>query len=397
MTGATRRSVLGMLGAAPLAGSVLAAAPATRAAAAAAPATRAAAAADPPADPALARELDRLVAERAAQDLFSGTVLLAHRGRPVLLSSYGMANRERSLPNGPDTVFSLASVTKCFAGLAVAQLVQAGKMAFHDTVDSHLDGFPDDANAATVHQLLTHTSGIGRPALSTGIPTVPHWSSFAEAMHDTLAIVRDTPLQFLPGSGYAYSNDGYWVLGAIIAQVSGEPYDEYVRRHIFAPAGMTRSGFYGLPEVLANDAIARPYWTQRSGGRIDFTQTGLAVYTTGPAGGAYAPAADMLAFARALRSGRLLEPAFTDLTTGGKVPRPPEDLSSRSHSVAYGYDDDIVAATRIFGHSGGGSLGAATRLDIVPDKDWVLIVLSNYDTTIAPIVNLARRLFTGSA
>ena len=105
----------------------------------------------------------------------------------------------------------------------------------------------------------------------------------------------------------------------------------------------------------------------------------------------HASAPDLLSFAHALRSGRLLEPTFIELTTVGKLPRPPEGLPSRSHCY-----DDIVAATRIYGHSGDGP-GTATRLDIAPDKDWTRIILSNYDTPIAPIVSLARQLITPAA
>ncbi|NKE61179.1 beta-lactamase family protein, partial [Lentzea sp. PSKA42] len=336
---------------------------------------------------------DRFVAEQAAQDKFSGTVLVAHRGRPVLIRAHGMASKEHGTPNRPDTVFWLASITKCFTAIALSQLVQQGKIAFHDTLGTHLAGFPAEiANTVTLHHLLTHTSGIGRPAVGNGSPPGLGWNSFDEAMDGTLALVRQTPLRFAPGTRYEYSNDGFFVLGAIIARVSGQPYFDYVREHIFAPAGMSRTNFHSRPEVLANHAIARPYWTQPSG-RADFAASPYAPFTTGPAGGAYSTVTDLLAFARALTAGTLLNPAFTQLITSGKVALPPAQPPSQTQFYGYGHLEAVVNNQRIVGHSGGAP-GAATRLDIHPDRNWISIVLSNYDTTINPVVDLSRQLIT---
>ncbi|MCC8250403.1 serine hydrolase domain-containing protein [Saccharothrix luteola] len=337
---------------------------------------------------------DRFVAERAARDEFSGTVLLAHRGRPVLLRSHGLANRERRLPNGPDTVFCLASITKTFIAVAIAQLVQQGRMTFHDTLGAHLDGFPAEiADTVTVHHLLTHTSGIGRPALGVGPPQGLEWTSLDEVQDGTMAIIRRTPRQFAPGTRHTYSNDGFFVLGAIVARVSGQSVFDYVRRHVFRPAGMSRADFHGRPRVQTDDTIARPYWTLPSGARGDFITTPHAPFSYGPAGGAYATASDLLAFARALTADELLGPAFTGLVTGGKVALPPADPPGQAEFYGYGFRHTVTNGRRVIGHSGSGP-GAATRLDVHPDLGWVVIVVSNYDTSVNPIVGLARQLVT---
>ncbi|GAA3778120.1 serine hydrolase domain-containing protein [Plantactinospora mayteni] len=377
----SRRTVLGALGAASLAGTALVAAPGTAHAA-------------PPKDLRPGGAYDRLVAGRAAQDMFSGTVLIAHHGRPVLVCAHGMANKDQSIPNRPDTVFWLASITKTFTALAIAQLVQQGKLAFHDTLGAHLAGFPtEQASTVTVHQLLTHTSGVGRPAIGGGTPPGLDWNGFDEVMDGTLALIRQTPLQFTPGTRYAYSNDGFFVLGAIVAKVTGQSYFDYIRQHVFSPAGMTRTDFFSRAQVLANNAIARPYWTQRDGTRADFITSPYAPYTTGPAGGAYSTVTDLLAFARALTAGKLLDPAFVDVITSGKHALPPSQPPSQVEFYGYGYLNTILNNRRIVGHSGSGP-GAANRLDIYPDLNWVSIVLSNYDTTINPIIELERNLVT---
>ncbi|WP_204011320.1 serine hydrolase domain-containing protein, partial [Virgisporangium aurantiacum] len=377
--------------------SILAAAGAAAGAASVAPvALSGGAAATAPRKDLLAYE--RFVADRAARDLFSGTILVAHDGRPVLTRAYGLANRDRSIRNRPDTVFWLASITKTFIAVAVMRLVQQGRLRLDDPIGAHLDGFPADAAAATVHHLLTHTSGIGRPPIGPRDPAEEAWASFDEALAGTLAIVRRTPLQFPPGTRHVYSNDGFSVLAAIVATVTGRSYVDHVRENVFVPAGMTSTAFIGRPDVLANDRVARPYWTQPDGSRIDAATSPVMGYTAGPPGGAYSTAADLLAFVRALTStktGTLLAPCFVDVMTGGKVPTPlPVDLPAQAQFYGYGHVETILAGTRIVGHSGGGP-GVATRLDVFPRSGWTSVVLGNYDTTIAPIVAKARELLTG--
>jgi CubicO group peptidase (beta-lactamase class C family) len=393
----SRRSVLGLLAAAPLAGA--AAVPMAGEAAVARSAARARSAA-PPADLRPGGAYDRLLRQLAAEDKFSGTVLLASKGRPVLARSYGMANKDRSIPNGPDTLFNLASITKTFTAVAIAQLAQQGKVGFHETLRTYLDGFPAEvADTVTVHHLLTHTSGIGRPALGPGPPDGLDWQSFDEVMDGTLAIIRrQTRPHFTPGTQFEYSNDAFFVLGAIVARVSEQSYFDFVRRHIFRPAGMTRTDFYSRPRVLAASDIAHPYATQVDGTRFDFSASEFFPFTNGPAGGAYSTSSELLRFAQAISAGTLLRPAFAELITGGKVALPPEaappEPPSQTLFYGYGYLDAIVNSQRVLGHSGN-SAGVATRLDVFPDLGWASVILSNYDTTINPLVERERELITG--
>jgi CubicO group peptidase (beta-lactamase class C family) len=371
--------MLGLLGAAALTGGALVALPGIAQAA-------------PGASARSLSTFEQFVAEQAAQDRFSGTVLLAHHGGPALIRSYGMADKARSLLNLTDTVFWLASITKTFTATAVAQLMEQGKLTLLDTVGTYLHGFPPEiANAVTIHQLLTHTSGVGRPALGSG--RLPDWSSFGELMDGTLDLIRQTPLQFTPGSRWAYSNDGFFVLGAIIATVTGQSYFDYVREHVFRRAGMSATDFYSRTQVLADDRIARPYWTQPDGTRVDFAASPYAPFNAGPPGGAYSTVSDILAFARALGTGKLLNPAFAGLITGAKVAVPPTAQPSQAEFYGYGHEVCIFHNQLLHGHSGGGP-GASNRLDVAPDLDWVAVILSNYDTPITAIVDRERRLVT---
>ncbi|MEV0620039.1 serine hydrolase domain-containing protein [Nonomuraea sp. NPDC050404] len=388
---ASRRSVLGLLGAAPVA---IAAGPARAS-------TGAGERGGVPRDLRPGGEYDRFVAERAAADEFSGTVLLAHRGKTVLQRAHGMADKDKKLPNRTDTLFLIGSITKCFTATAVLQLLQRRKVALHEPLGTYLDGFPAEAAAATVHQLLTHTSGVGRSPIRNGPPGEEElsWDTVEEVWEGNLAIIRALPPQFTPGTQYRYSNDGYIVLGAIVAAVSGMTYYDYVREHVFKPAGMTRTAFYTRPEVLAADDMAHSYTIHRqTGERYDFTKSREFQFVGTPAGSAFSTAGELLKFVTALREdGKLLRRAFAELGTGAKTVVPPEEgqdpLLMCSH-YGYGFASHIFDFQRLFGHTGGG-FGISTSWNRYPDLDWVSVILGNYDRqSTKPVLALERRLIT---
>jgi CubicO group peptidase (beta-lactamase class C family) len=370
-----RRSLLGLLGVAPLASSVTS--------------RSGPAAGEPPEDLLPGGAFDRFIAKLAAEDQFSGTVLLAYQDRPTLARAYGMADKHLQIPNRVDTIFPLASDGKPFTGVAVTQLAAQGKIDFAASLGTYLDGFPSSiASTVTVHQLLTHTSGMDdymmTAAWQAGIKT---WNSAAEEFSGGLAIIRGAPLLFTPGTQFHYSNSGYFVLGAIVAQVSGLSYYDYVRRHVFAPAGMTHADYYTRPRRLTDPGIAHSYATQPSGQRVDVTADGPFIGT--PSGDACASAPDMIRFGRSLVTARLLNPAYTELMTGGKVPSPAGAFQG------YGILHGIVNNQQVLLH-GGGSPGESTNISIYPDLDWVAVILSNYDVDMRPVVQLQDKLITSA-
>jgi CubicO group peptidase (beta-lactamase class C family) len=336
------------------------------------------------------RAYDSYIAGRAAADTFSGTVLLAHKGRPVLAKAYGMADKQRSVPNRTDTSYNLASAAKPFTALAIVQLAQQGKLAFHEKLGTYLSGYPADvAGQVTIHQLLTHTSGLGPHPMEPGRITY----SRTEAWDYLTTSLRLATLDFTPGSSYAYSSSGLDALGEIVATVSGQPFWDYVHQHIFAPAGMTGSAYYTRTDWLARDDIAHPYMYQADGTRVDAVRNldAGAVLTGGSnaargfvgagGGGGFSTAPDLVRFALALQRGKLLEPAFTELYTSPKFampPRPGPVDPSRQSFQGYGLVTPIANHRRVIGH-GGGIGGGNTNWSIYLDMDWVGVVLCNYD------------------
>jgi len=349
-------------------------------------------------------QYERFVADQAAADQFSGNIMVARRGHPVLTRSYGMADKNRSLPNARDTIFDLESITKTFTAVACAKLVEQGRIDLHGKLGTYLDGFAADiANTVTVHQLLTHTSGVGvhgndfsntQEFFSERLT----WTSGQETMDGVMKIIRKQPLVFTPGTQNGYSNSGMFVVGAIVEQVSGQSYYDYVREHVFTPAGMTSSDFYTRPQVRSNPRIAHAYLPAPSGGYTDFTESDDFGFIGTPVNGAYSTVSDLLRYADALRRGMLLSPSFSTLFTGAKVALSPSDRPpdpSLHRFYGYGFRVKIVNTHGVFGHSGSGA-GTATNLNIYSDLDWVGVVLSNHGKPITSIVNLELQLVTGA-
>jgi CubicO group peptidase (beta-lactamase class C family) len=324
---------------------------------------------------------DQFLAQLAAQDHFSGTMLVAHGGRTVLARNFGMADKAKSIPNTTDTVYCLASVTKLFTAVAIAQLVQQGKLKYEGTLGSYVDGFPAAAaDNITIHQLLTHTSGMGDYHVIDGWATTSAgWNSAEQVLSQTMDFIRKAPLGFTPGTGHAYSNSAYTVLGAIVQQVSGQSYYDYMRQHVFAPAGMAASGFFTRPQWQSDRRFARPYATQPSGQRTDVVDQELFIGL--PDGNAFATAPDMVRFTRALLDGTLLEPAYIDLVVGAKFPAATlpakPGLPAKAMYEAYGPAATLRNGVWAVGHNGG-SAGMSTLVEWYP-SDWVAVKLSNYD------------------
>ncbi|HYH97660.1 serine hydrolase domain-containing protein [Hyalangium sp.] len=327
-------------------------------------------------DEEVAKAVQAYVEKLAAADAFSGTVLIAHGDKAVYQGAFGLASRAFQVPNRLDTKFNLGSMNKMFTAVAIAQLVEAGKLSFEDKVGKILPNYPNKAVAekVTLHQLLTHTSGLGN-----FFNKKYHEAdkSRLREIKDFLPLFVDEPLAFEPGARWGYSNSAFIVLGAIIEKASGQNYFDYVREHIYKPAGMTSSDAYEIDRDPPNLAVG--YTTEGPGGqegpKRDWNNLFLHVVKGGPAGGGFSTVEDLWRFSQALQDHKLLSAPSTQLVTTGKVQPNPE---SADEKYAYGFFDEQVQGTRIVGH-GGGFPGINSQLDMYLGKGYTVVVMSNYD------------------
>ncbi len=169
---------------------------------------------------------------------FSGALLVAKDGKIVLNKGYGMAIRSENMPNTSETVFSTGSITKQFTAAGIMKLEMMGKLNTEDPITKYFDDVPEDKKGITLHHLLTHTSGV-IDALGSDYVIAPR--------DETARKTLDAPLRFKPGEEFGYSNAGYSLLAAVIEKVSGQSYEEFMNKNIFAPTEMKFTG-YRMPE-----------------------------------------------------------------------------------------------------------------------------------------------------
>jgi CubicO group peptidase (beta-lactamase class C family) len=232
----------------------------------------------------------------ARNEDFSGVVLIAKDGNPILQAAYGYANLADHIPNHIDTRFNMASMGKMFTAVAVMQLVQQGKIALTEEVGRYLPDFPNEAvrTQVTVEQLLTHTSGMGNFWEQLDEKAKDHYRSVS----DYIPLFAHEKLLFEPGKGFAYSNNGFTVLGLIIEAVSGKSYFDYVKENIYLPCGMADTDAFALDEPVSRMAIGYSRSQDRPGQLV--SNLFVTTFKGGPAGGSYTTAPDLLRFADAL-------------------------------------------------------------------------------------------------
>lgn len=312
---------------------------------------------------ALRAELDK----NAAAGRFAGSVLVAKNGKQIFTGAYGLADREKKIPNKLDTRFRIGSMNKMFTAAAVLQLAQAGKIQLSDPIGKHLTDYPnkDVASKVTIHHLLTHTGG-------TGDFFGPEFDAHRlelRTLQDYVKLYGKRGPKFEPGSRWEYSNYGFLLLGVVIEKVTGESYYDYVREHVYQPAGMTSSGSLAEDEAVPERSVG---YTKFGGSETWRPNTDTLPYRGTSAGGGYSTVEDLLRFANAIEGHKLLDAHYTELLTTGKVDTP------NGEKYAYGFMDRKVGGVRCFGH-GGGAPGMNGDLQIYPESGYTIAVLSNMD------------------
>ena len=289
--------------------------------------------------------------------------------------SLGYANRSEQIQNEVKTRFGIASGCKLFTAIAICQLVEQGRLSFSTSLESFqtLD-LPYISSQVTVHQLLTHTSGIPDyfdesvsddfEALWRNVPMYR-----LRQLRDFLPFFQQKAMRDEPGSRFSYNNAGYILLGLIVEEVTGQPFTDYVEQSIFQPAGMSDSGYFSLDALPANTALG---YIDHKDGTWRTNQYAIPI-KGGADGGAFVTVQDMTRFWQALLSHQLLDASST-----ARLLTPHVTVNDRGGSYGYGLWIQHHATGDIFKyHVMGYDPGVSFHSGYYPETDIISVVCAN--------------------
>lgn len=315
------------------------------------------------------KEITDLINLYAEYGQFNGSVLVAKNGEVIYKDGFGMANFEWDIPNKPDTKHRLGSVTKQFTAMLILQLVEEGKLELHVPITKYLKDYPkENGNKITVHNLLTHTSGI------------PNYTSFPNFFKDEsrkpytpeefIPVFSGLPLEFTPGERFAYSNSGYFLLGVIIEKVTGKSYEKNLQENIFTPLKMDNSGYDHHATILKNRATGY----EKNGETVtnaDFLDMSIPY----AAGSLYSTVEDLYLWDQALYTTKLISNKSKELMFSKHI-----NSGNSSYGYGWGLSTRKIGAKKdsvsIIEHSGGIN-GFNTIISRIPSDKHLVILLNN--------------------
>lgn len=353
------------------------------------------------------RQLESCLRAKAQEEGFSGAISIVQNDKLIASITMGTRGEPSDAPITSDTRFNLGSASKMFTAVAVGQLIDGGKIRLDDAVGRYVGGLTPEAARVTVRQLLTHSSGLGDFFKPQNMATMIK----ARTASDLLPLIASDKPAFAPGSKFAYSNSGLALLGILIERVSGETYGDYLRKHVFVPAGMTSTGLdpnplstlaIGMtahqpgPRSGSPQLIVSPKPDAASKGAIDDTHSGVAATAPkelhpapgaregygSPAGGMFSTVADMQRFASALQRNVLTSAKMTAALTSPQIVAAPASAGQPQKDYGFGFGVGTEAGTKWFGHNGG-TLGANAEFAVFPEQQLTAVVLANLDPPVA--------------
>jgi CubicO group peptidase (beta-lactamase class C family) len=300
--------------------------------------------------------------QQAANLSFSGAVLVARRGKVFLQNGYGAADRRWKRPNTEQTRFRIASISKQFTAVAILLLQSRGKLNVHDRVCTYLPDCPPAWEAVTLHQLLTHTSGIPNYTVQ---PDYASYRATPAASSEVMARFSDLPLEFAPGDRFAYSNSGYLVLGLVIERLSALPYEQFLQQNIFTPLGLKNTG------CLDGTGLALGYANSYDRTQADHSDP-MAECADG---GLYSTVGDLYLWDQALLDDSFLSADLRELAFTAY------EFMPESGGLSYGYGFMVGELPELYGHPLVGHTGRIegflTANFYFPDEQVAVILLAN--------------------
>jgi CubicO group peptidase (beta-lactamase class C family) len=311
----------------------------------------------------ISEKIDTLLTAYEKVSFFNGSVLVARKGTIIFEKGYGYKNKKALLPNDPNTIFQIGSITKQFTSAIILQLKEKQKLSLQDKLSKYIPDYPN-GDQITIEHLLTHTAGVYN--YTNNADFMKNASTKPIARDSLLAQFRNKPLDFKPGEKFNYSNSGYILLGYIIEKVTGRSYFQVVRDNIFRPLHMDHSGF-DFTHLTSSDKATgyNPPQPQVPAEIVDSS-------ASFSAGAVYTTVGDLYKWDRALYSGSMLSQSS-------------EEAAFTPHLSKYGYGwiIDSLYGKRVVEHAGG-ITGFVSFILRVPEDETCIIVLDNAPSPAQP-------------
>ncbi len=303
-------------------------------------------------------KIDTLISAYAKLYKFNGSALVAKNGTILINKGYGYRNAADKVLNDEKSIFQLGSITKQFTAAVILKLQEEKKLKVSDKLNKYFPDYPK-GDSITIQQLLTHTSGIY--SYTNDEKFMANEITKPATREQMVALFKDKPLDFSPGTSWNYSNSGYSLLGYIIEDVTKIPYEKAVRNYIFTPAHMTHSGF-DFTHLKSEDKTIGYF-------KLNDTQSAPAPIVDSTvsfsAGAMYSTTGDLYLWHKALENNTVLSKAQQEMA-----------YTPVRNNYGYGWGIDSIEGKRRVGH-GGGIPGFITNESRVPEDNIDIILLSN--------------------
>ncbi|MEX2349390.1 MAG: serine hydrolase [Flavobacteriaceae bacterium] len=310
----------------------------------------------------LEKQIDAIFEEAYPPGKPGSTVLIAKDDKVLYRKAFGMANLELNVPMKPENVLELASITKQFTAVAILMLVEQGKLSLDDPLSKYIADYPK-GNTVTIHHLLNHTSGIKS---YTNMPGFITQARVDMSPTELIDVFKNEPMDFEPGEAYAYNNSAYILLGYIIEEVSGMPYEDFIQKNIFDKLGMKHSTYGSRSKLIPNRASG-----YQPSGESYKNADYLSMTLPYAAGSLMSTVDDMFLWHKAIHNNTLISEkskqlAFTNNTLN----------NGKAINYGYGWGVNEISGVPTIEHTGG-IFGFTTSGIYVLEKNIYAIVLTN--------------------
>jgi CubicO group peptidase (beta-lactamase class C family) len=320
------------------------------------------------------KKLDHYMLSKVEKEGFSGTVLVAKNNKIVYSRAFGYADRELNVKNSIQTKYRIGSITKQFTAAAILKLTESNALSLQDKLSKFFPSYLK-GDSISIHMLLNHSSGIKN---YTNLPAFEQLFPLALAKDSIIALFKNQSLDFKPGTQWRYSNSGYFLLGCIVEQVSGQDFGQYIKKNLLIPAGLLNTSMDRPDFILHNRAKGYhkedKIWKNASYISMEFPFSAGALVST---------VNDLYLWNKALHQGNLLQANS-------------KKQMMQAYLGEYGYGlfvNKYQNKLRI-GHTGG-IPGFISHLDYYPTEKLHVIVLANYNADSQKMAaDLAKILFS---